>query len=266
MITMAELSPAVPPKRLQLTLEPLEAMEFARNAESVGDAWDKMQAKLNDAGFANCSFAIARRSVDTPLSHPETRSYGPFVSKDLTQAMIRFPEMQRLSPALRQIRRSAQPVASFDDETDSSLTALEQEAWQNFSRRFGLKSRAIVPFHAPGADCIMAVGWWDFGDPVTAKAHWERNRAAFCLATTYFCQGILTAFRPLDDAPENLSPRESECLLWAAAGRRSCEIAAIIGIAESTVDEYVKRAMKKLGAQTRSQACVNAVTHGLFNP
>ncbi|MGV6801101.1 MAG: response regulator transcription factor [bacterium] len=246
-------------------LEPLEALEIARTAESIEEAWQGMYEKLKLFGFENCSFSLFRRSVDTPFGHKDTQQWGAFISKEFLQEIINLPEMQRLSPTLTQIRSSAQPVATFGKYSLGRLTNLEAEAYHKFINRFGITGHAVAPFHAPGSDCMMAIAWWDFDDFKAAEQHWVQYGAGFCLAATYFCQGILSTFRPLDETRETLSPRESECLLWAAAGRRSCEIAAIIGIAESTVDEYVKRAMKKLGAQTRSQACVNAIAHGIQN-
>lgn len=244
-------------------IEPLKALDMARRAMSIEEAWSQMQTALARAGFNNCAFAIARRSVDAPVGHPDTQYFGQFVSDAFVKALSLAPEIQRLSSPLRRIRHTAEPIAFFGDIEDNSMTGLELAVYREFTKRFGIKGRAIAPFHAPGSDCLMAIGWWDIDDVDWARAHWAEHRANFCLATTYFCQGILDRFNPIGEDQSQLTDRESECLLWAAAGRRTCEIAAIIGVAETTVDEYVKRAMKKLRAQTRSQACAQAVANGL---
>lgn len=59
-----------------------------------------------------------------------------------------------------------------------------------------------------------------------------------------------------------LTPRERECLLWSALGKRSKQIAAILGISQATVNEYIASAMKKLKADTRAQAAAIIVQAG----
>ena len=60
----------------------------------------------------------------------------------------------------------------------------------------------------------------------------------------------------------HLSPRERECLLWSALGKTTKEIASILDLADSTVNEYIAGAMKKLGATTRAQAVAIVVDAG----
>ena len=64
-----------------------------------------------------------------------------------------------------------------------------------------------------------------------------------------------------------LSPRERECLEWAAAGKSNWEIAQILTtITEATVKKHVASAMLKLNVRTRQQAVIKAVLSGLINP
>lgn len=60
--------------------------------------------------------------------------------------------------------------------------------------------------------------------------------------------------------------RELECLTWAAIGKSSDEISAIIDITPNTVNFHMKKAMKKLDASTRMLAVVKALRIGLINP
>lgn len=50
----------------------------------------------------------------------------------------------------------------------------------------------------------------------------------------------------------SLTNRELECLLWSAVGNSSKQIAAILNISKTTVDEYIAQAKDKLGARTRA--------------
>ncbi|WP_459618680.1 response regulator transcription factor [Bordetella sp. 2513F-2] len=66
-----------------------------------------------------------------------------------------------------------------------------------------------------------------------------------------------------------LSGRECECLYWAALGKTSWEIAAILGLSEHTVNFHLKNACAKLQVHNRRAAVAQALQRGLlpaFNP
>ena len=63
-----------------------------------------------------------------------------------------------------------------------------------------------------------------------------------------------------------LNEREVEVLTWAARGKTSAEIAAILGLTKRTVDFHIDNARDKLGVATRVQAAVKAVTGRLIEP
>jgi two-component system, NarL family, response regulator LiaR len=66
------------------------------------------------------------------------------------------------------------------------------------------------------------------------------------------------------DAPEALSPRETEVLRLVARGRANKEIAGKLGIGEKTVKTHVSRILGKLGVQSRTQAALYAGRVGLL--
>lgn len=56
-----------------------------------------------------------------------------------------------------------------------------------------------------------------------------------------------------------LTPRVAEVLLWVAQGKTNPEIAAILGISESTVKKHVMELMEVLGVETRTAATLRAL-------
>jgi DNA-binding NarL/FixJ family response regulator len=56
-----------------------------------------------------------------------------------------------------------------------------------------------------------------------------------------------------------LTPRATEALLWVAQGKTNLDIAAILGITESTVKKHVQEMFDKLGVETRGAATIVAL-------
>ena len=54
--------------------------------------------------------------------------------------------------------------------------------------------------------------------------------------------------------PIELTPRETECMRWVAAGKTDSEIGIILGIATATAHYHVEQVKKKAGTRSRSEA------------
>jgi DNA-binding CsgD family transcriptional regulator len=63
-----------------------------------------------------------------------------------------------------------------------------------------------------------------------------------------------------------LTPRERECLGWAAHGRTSKEISDVLGLTPATVNFFIDAAVQKLAALNRAHAAAKAVSLGLIAP
>ncbi|KKB86406.1 hypothetical protein VW29_02240 [Devosia limi DSM 17137] len=63
-----------------------------------------------------------------------------------------------------------------------------------------------------------------------------------------------------------LSAQQRECLLWAARGLRSQQIADRLNLKTVSVELYLRNARKKLGAQTREHAVAIAIQRGQIVP
>jgi LuxR family transcriptional regulator, quorum-sensing system regulator SdiA len=63
-----------------------------------------------------------------------------------------------------------------------------------------------------------------------------------------------------------LTPREKECLNWAAHGHTSKEIGDELGLTAATVNFFIDAAVQKLAASNRAHAAAKAVALGLISP
>ncbi len=67
------------------------------------------------------------------------------------------------------------------------------------------------------------------------------------------------------DDEELLSPRETECLTWAAARKTAAETALILDISANTKTHYLTSATQKLNASNRVHAVAEALRRGLLS-
>ncbi|TIM27261.1 MAG: helix-turn-helix transcriptional regulator, partial [Mesorhizobium sp.] len=72
------------------------------------------------------------------------------------------------------------------------------------------------------------------------------------------------AAKTLDHHVE-LTPRERECMQWAAVGKSEWEISQILGISEHTSEKHLLNAKSKLGAVNRVQAVAEAIRRGYIS-
>ncbi|MEL6376976.1 MAG: helix-turn-helix transcriptional regulator [Pseudomonadota bacterium] len=86
----------------------------------------------------------------------------------------------------------------------------------------------------------------------------EEKDAPRALASELFAEGQQVCDLAFGDEPVRLSPRERDCLHWAAMGRSTKEIADTLSLSDNTVNEYFASAQRKLKASNRVQAVMRA--------
>lgn len=62
---------------------------------------------------------------------------------------------------------------------------------------------------------------------------------------------------------KSLSKREMQIIGWAAKGKSNAEIGTILGLSESSIDSYMRRAFVKLDVHDRTSASVKAISMDL---
>ncbi|HVX43682.1 MAG TPA: LuxR C-terminal-related transcriptional regulator, partial [Mycobacteriales bacterium] len=78
--------------------------------------------------------------------------------------------------------------------------------------------------------------------------------------------GITRTDAPVASGSQQLSPREYQTLILVGEGLSSRRIAERLGLSTNTIETYIRSAMQKLRARTRTEAAVLAGAAGAEDP
>lgn len=142
------------------------------------------------------------------------------------------------------------PVANLKPETRAYLGRLAD---------YGMERGIGVPCFGPFA----RVGFVGVGLPDQGMPFDEHVLLKIEIAARLSHQRYLRLIEPFPPDFPSLSERETEVMALIAQGKSNGVIAALLGIAPSSVDVYVKRIFAKLGVADRTSASVRALALGL---
>jgi len=155
-------------------------------------------------------------------------------------------------------RRSSMPFASVDIETRDDLT-FQQKKLTIEAHDFGIKNTISIPIHG---------AMNQFGLLVAVSNDSEKEYLKYLSRKKYQLQLVGMSLHSAihdfldegkDEPPVQLSPRETECLLWTARGKTAWEIGEILKLKDSTVNEYIQNASRKLGCNQKTLAVTKAI-------
>lgn len=118
---------------------------------------------------------------------------------------------------------------------------------------FDARDGVVVPIESRGwQGLVVLVGRTPDMSPVTRSA-------LHLMAHCAFERALMLDSEPKRRDNGALSPREAECLNWAAQGKTDAEIGLILSISARTTRFHIENAKKKLGVATRIQAVAEAL-------
>lgn len=217
-------------------------------------------------GFRHYSFVARGRSSETTRYQYVSTNYPECWNRHFVES-----EYFEIDPTLQRARSAALPFA-WSDLTDSEELQPEQRRLFDEAAAVGLRHGFAVPIHAPGGgDGLVAIA--NDESPAEFSATMRHHRNVLHLLSLHFHAASTAAWRRLDKAEPERAPaqtivtaREADCLLWTARGKSAWEVAAILGISERTVNFHLENTRRKLNAQTKTQAVVQAIVLKLINP
>jgi len=163
---------------------------------------------------------------------------------------------ERSDPVAAYLRRATQPVR---------WSALRAKAGAEETKAFdclaehGLHEGYIVPCHRGGVRAGVSLAAGD------AKSWDAMDLTLFEMIALHLVDRLTQIWGLGGETPDyRLTRRERECLEWIARGKTDWEIAVILGLTRQTVSGYVRGALKKMDASSRSHAIALALAAGLI--
>jgi DNA-binding CsgD family transcriptional regulator len=228
-----------------------------KNAGSRTDFLRCIQDICRSAGAKNGAFIM--RHV------PGVVGDDPFVVDTFGESWrthVREQKFEAVDP-LQLSEHAAQPVDWMDLPRNRART---KRFFKDFSD-FQLGRHALTAtFRGPSGDRSLLTLTSD-----VSEKRWPTVKQEFIAAIgvihPVMHRAILKLRFQIDDLIIiRLTPREKECLVWAAHGHTSKKIGESLGLTPATVNFFIDAAVNKLSTANRAHAAAKAVALGLIAP
>jgi LuxR family transcriptional regulator, activator of conjugal transfer of Ti plasmids len=166
---------------------------------------------------------------------------------------------ERFDPVITRALEDTEPFQWGLNSRASKLSRPQRDLFED-AAGFGISCGFTIPIHA-GRGPIAAVTFAadeHRGNAFSRRV--EAHKEVLQLMSMYFHSHVrrkLSPDRVVDGV--SLSPREFECLEWAAQGKSAWEIGHILGIARRTAAFHLENAKAKLGVRSICQAVVRLI-------
>lgn len=238
----------------------LDLLNAVITCGSVDDLREVAECFCDLFGFAIWTYGLAGPDVSLTTYPPDVvesyrqkrwhRGYDPLINAVVRVRRALAWDMHRPQP--------------FDRRMNAVERSVMGQRWE-----VGARSGVTAPlFDGPGGAFDYAIVSFSRDRPLTAveQRHVEPSTQLFA---AYFHSVAPSILLPEDEKPNvtpRLSPRERDCLSWAAKGKSSWEIGQLLSISVATVNFHLVNAANKLGVRGRAYAIARAMQLGLINP
>ncbi len=243
----------------------LDSIDGLRRATSLPAIEGELTALLGRHGFDR----YIHYTVRAPLVEI---GRNPFVSNFPKEWQVRYAERSysRVDPVMHASYERMMPF-TWNEAIAGRPLSRPARAMMGEAAEHGLRGGLSVPIFGPsGRLSVLSVVSSE--REVTVEEYMTQHRLLLYMVALHAYDAIEQAAAATEAAPVGpedsvvLYPRERECLLWAAKGKKSWEIGQILGISNGTVDQYLKSAARKLQVFGRQHAVARAVKLGLIQP
>ncbi len=228
-------------------------------ADSVPEFKGAMTTAAEALGLPRFGYlGISKRAMLSPLVHLTTFP-GAWEHRYLGQAY------QRIDPV---VSRAFSDHAPFCWGTEDMLRGLSKNQLQVFDEasEFGLRCGFAVPIHDDMGRMSVVV-FASSEKPTAFQKDLRLHEDLLHLMAIHFHVHARQKLGfGVSSAWPRLSPRETQCLQWAAHGKTRWEISRILGLSPRTIAFHIDNARAKLDAASTTEAVAKAVQAHLINP
>lgn len=151
------------------------------------------------------------------------------------------------------LRQSTAPITRFLNLAVKERPTEEQQVMKAVFEKYHMTMGVYFPVHGSnGRRAAVA-----FYGTRTALSFAETGELGLCVVHAYDAYSTMTNKKGTQ--ANGITTRELEVLHWAANGKTSTEIAAILSLSDHTVNTYMNSAMRKLDCVNRTQLVAKAL-------
>jgi len=231
---------------------------FVDSVESSRDAASLRSALVDVAVAFELPLVAYFVGPAVPTSDPTLISNYP---TEWTDRYLRN-QYDRLDPVIHQLAHTADPF-SWSCEARSSHGTDAQHRFLDEARTFGIRAGVTVPIPDPACRFAAVTFASDQLVPSLQRAV-ETHGPVLQLMAIYLHRhakrlpGATTTINGV-----RLTPRELECLHWAARGKSAWEIGQILGVSRRTAAFHLDNARAKLDVHSITQAVALLAASGI---
>jgi LuxR family transcriptional regulator, activator of conjugal transfer of Ti plasmids len=220
----------------------IDCLSSASNSDALRDAMSQAAAGLDLSCFAYLSMPDKSGGRAGLISNYPLAWTTHYLQK----------HYERFDPVIIQALGHPEPF-QWGLGVGSLAPSKSQELFEE-AARFGIRYGFTIPIHNDSGPVAAVTFAADERRPQFERTISEHARVLQLMAMYFHAHARRTIGSNRPVAGASLSPREAECLEWAAQGKSAWEIGTILGISRHTVATYLENAKTKLGVRTIVQA------------
>lgn len=224
----------------------IDRLSSASSSEALHDAMSQAAAALDLSCFAYLSMPDKAGDPARLISNYPTAWTTHYLQS----------HYERFDPVIIQVLSGPEPF-EWGLGVRSLGPSSSQELFEE-AASFGIRYGFTIPIHNNNGPVAAVTFATDERRPQFDRVINEHARVLQLMALYFHAHAQRKIRNNRFDAGATLSPREAECLEWAAQGKSAWEIGIILGISRHTVATYFENAKTKLGVRTIVQAVARA--------
>jgi DNA-binding CsgD family transcriptional regulator len=228
-------------------------LSSAPDSDALRNAMAEVATALDLSCFAYLS--MPHRAADAPQL---ISTYPSAWTKQYLQS-----HYERVDPVISRALGHPEPFVWGLGLRSTALSKPQQELFEE-AARFGIRCGFTVPIHDDRGSVAAVTFAADERRPRFERSITEHARVLQLMAMYFHAHARRCIGGARTVGCTSLSPREFECLEWAAQGKSAWEIGHILGISRHTVITYLENAKTKLGVRTIVQAVARVTASKLI--